>query len=101
MSFLHKYFSCGYSLEVPRQGTFNVYLQLTFSHYHQIPTLIGVLDYWLNIGSVMRKPVSVICTMEGIGLLQEERSGAVDRASDFGPRGPWFDSPPVHISLWP
>ena len=29
------------------------------------------------------------------------RSGAVDRASDFGPRGPWFDSPPVHISLWP
>ena len=29
-----------------------------------------------------------------------ERSGAVDRASDFGPRGPWFDSPPVHISLW-
>ena len=29
------------------------------------------------------------------------RSGAVDRVSDFGPRGPWFDSPPVHISLWP
>ena len=29
------------------------------------------------------------------------RSGAVDRASDFGPKGPWFDSPPVHISLWP
>ena len=28
-------------------------------------------------------------------------SGSVDRASDFGPRGPWFDSPPVHISLWP
>ena len=32
---------------------------------------------------------------------KEGRSGAVDRASDFGPRGPWFDSPPVHISLWP
>ena len=31
----------------------------------------------------------------------EERSGAADRASDFGPRGPWFDSPLVHISLWP
>ena len=31
----------------------------------------------------------------------ERRSGAVDRASDFGPRGPWFDSRPVHISLWP
>ena len=31
----------------------------------------------------------------------EGRSGAVDRASDFGPRGPWFDSSPVHISLWP
>ena len=29
------------------------------------------------------------------------RSGAVVRASDFGPRGPWFDSRPVHISLWP
>ena len=28
-------------------------------------------------------------------------SGAVVRASDFGPRGPWFDSRPVHISLWP
>ena len=31
----------------------------------------------------------------------EGRSGVVDRASDFGPRGPWFDSPPVHIALWP
>ena len=29
------------------------------------------------------------------------RSGAVVRASDFGPRGPWFDSQPVLISLWP
>ena len=29
------------------------------------------------------------------------RSGAVDRVPDFGPRGPWFDSPPVHISLLP
>ena len=29
------------------------------------------------------------------------RSGAVVRASDFGPRGPWFESRPVHISLWP
>ena len=33
--------------------------------------------------------------------LKEGRSGAVNRVSDFGPRGPWFDSPPVHISLWP
>ena len=32
---------------------------------------------------------------------KEGPSGAVDRVSDFGPRGPWFDSPPVHISLWP
>ena len=23
------------------------------------------------------------------------------RASDFGPRGPWFEPRPVHISLWP
>ena len=22
------------------------------------------------------------------------------RASDFGPRGPWFESRPVNISLW-
>ena len=29
------------------------------------------------------------------------RSGAVVRASDFGPRGPWFEPWPVHISLWP
>ena len=27
--------------------------------------------------------------------------GAVVRASDFGPRGPWFEPRPVHISLWP
>ena len=25
----------------------------------------------------------------------------MDRVSDFRPRGPWFDSPPMHISLWP
>ena len=36
-----------------------------------------------------------------LSVLSEGRSGAVDGASDFGPRGPWFDSPPVHISLWP
>ena len=29
------------------------------------------------------------------------QSGAVVRASDFGPRGPWFEPRPVHISLWP
>ena len=29
------------------------------------------------------------------------RSGAVVRASDFGPKGPWFEPRPVHISLWP
>ena len=29
------------------------------------------------------------------------RSGAVVRALDFGPRGPWFEPRPVHISLWP
>ena len=29
------------------------------------------------------------------------RSGAIVRASDFGPRGPWFEPRPVHISLWP
>ena len=29
------------------------------------------------------------------------RSGAVVRASDFGPRGPRFEPRPVHISLWP
>ena len=29
------------------------------------------------------------------------RSGAVVRASDFGPRGPWFEPQPVHILLWP
>ena len=29
------------------------------------------------------------------------RSGAVVRASDFGQRGPWVESRPAHISLWP
>ena len=29
------------------------------------------------------------------------RSGAVVRASDFGPRGTWFEPLPVHNSLWP
>ena len=29
------------------------------------------------------------------------RSGAVVRASDFGPRGPWFEPRPMHILLWP
>ena len=29
------------------------------------------------------------------------RSGAVVRASNFGPRGPWFEPWPVCISLWP
>ena len=29
------------------------------------------------------------------------RSGAVVRASDFGPSGHWFKPQPVHISLWP
>ena len=27
--------------------------------------------------------------------------GAVVRASDFGPSGPWFKPRPVHNSLWP
>ena len=29
------------------------------------------------------------------------RSGAVVRASEFGPRGPRFEPRPVHISFWP
>ena len=29
------------------------------------------------------------------------RSGALVRASDFGPRGPLFEPRPVHILLWP
>ena len=41
---------------------------------------------------------SVLCVTQ---VQLEGQSGAVDRASDFRPRGPWFDSPPVHILLWP
>ena len=52
-------------------------------------------------------PVLDFCSGKlGPGIIFQEnlpipqgRSGAVDRASDFGPRGSWFDSPPVHISL--
>ena len=29
------------------------------------------------------------------------RGGAAVGALDFGPRGPWFEPQPVHISLWP
>ena len=36
-----------------------------------------------------------------VGKKEVWRSGAVVRASDFGPRGPWFENRPVHISLWP
>ena len=44
-----------------------------------------------------------LCIKEAVfGQLGERwRSGAVVRASDFGPRGPWFEPRPVHISLWP
>ena len=34
-------------------------------------------------------------------VLTRWRSGVVVRVSDFGPRGPWFEPRPVHISLWP
>ena len=34
-------------------------------------------------------------------IISRCRSGAVVRVSDFGPRGPWFEPRPVHISLWP
>ena len=43
-------------------------------------------------------------TLKGGGVAQwlgGWRSGAVVRASDFGPRGPGFEPRPVHISLWP
>ena len=33
--------------------------------------------------------------------LREGLTGAVVRASDFGPRGPWFDPRPVCLLLWP
>ena len=34
-------------------------------------------------------------------IIPRWRSGAVVRGSDFVPRGPWFETRPVHISLWP
>ena len=46
-------------------------------------------------------PMNLCCDNRVSKCCTKGRSGAVDRASDFGPRGPWFDSPPVHISLWP
>ena len=41
--------------------------------------------------------------LESRGIVLSVRwwSGAVVRASDFGPRGPWFEPRLVHISLWP
>ena len=39
--------------------------------------------------------------LKKLTIARRWRSGAVVRASDFGPRGPWFEPRPVHISLWP
>ena len=48
-----------------------------------------------------RKPfIFMNITLNKLASLMR-RSGAVVRVSDFGPRGPWFEPRPVHISLWP
>ena len=47
----------------------------------------------------VRPPIS--CFKKFAKYISRWRSGAVVRASDFGPRGPWFEPRPVHISLWP
>ena len=43
----------------------------------------------------------IVFIVLSVSTIGERRSGAVDRVSDFGPRGPWFDFPPLHSSLWP
>ena len=40
-----------------------------------------------------------VLTFGSLWYFLEGRSGAVDGASYFGPRDPWVDSAPVHISL--
>ena len=37
----------------------------------------------------------------GVTFTFRGRTGALVRASDFGPRGPWFEPRPVRRSLWP
>ena len=58
-----------------------------------------VLLKWLSIGG-SRSRGGLKGSLEPPFEKKEGRGGAVDRASDFGPSSPWFDSPPVHISLW-
>ena len=41
-----------------------------------------------------------MCILEGF-LSAVGRTGAVGSASDFGPRGPWFDSRQGRRLLWP
>ena len=52
--------------------------------------------------AVVNDPVTLVCVAEVAGgEVVRWRRGAVVRASDCGPRGPWFEPRPVHISLWP
>ena len=58
-----------------------------------------IVDIPFLDGDVPRRPSCEVYISQLIRF--RWRSGAVVRASDFGPRGPWFEPQPVHISLWP
>ena len=70
----------------------------------KIPLILAISVFMSSLNfmlSLLEHEQSFI-TSRGLVYLQEKerwRSGAVVRASEFGPRGPWFEPRPVHISL--
>ena len=72
-----------------------------WSYYELIQALMYVIDTCKYEKDSMKNSGEKVAHRFSQEKSIKGRSGAVDRASDFGPRGPWFDSPPVHISLWP
>ena len=76
-------------------------------------TDVSIIIQW-DMSRIVRKPAFCICenknavydqrlcfryTDSTIPLLPKSRSGAVVRALDFGPMGPWFEPRPVHKNV--
>ena len=60
------------------------------------------MSSWATLSNALLKSRRIRSVFLPICIfLDRWRSGAVVRALDFGPRGPWFEPRPVHISLWP
>ena len=62
--------------------------------------LPGKFKAWLYQHALLPRLIWPLMLYE-VPNTTERRSGAVVMVLDFGPRGPWFEPWPVHISLWP